>query len=415
MIVAGVVQQHADDATALASQRQTLTGAAHVKLANLARADQRLNAHLDGLGLAGAHASALSDALLEEPSSGAVFVSAVRALEDRDGPRLDRLIALALAVPHTVDGLVSAFGWVESTRLQGTVAGLLRDRDRFRRMVGVAACAMHRVDPGIVSGEYLHDADPALRARSFRAVGELGLADAVPSCVAALADADDDCRFWAAWSVVLLGDRGRGVDALTERGLSPGAHRARSFRFALQSRSPVSAHGVLRRLADDPQNPRWLIQGSGIAGDPTYVPWLMKQMGELPTARLAGEAFSTIAGVDLGQAALDRPAPENFESGPNDDPDDPNVDMDADDGLPWPDVAKIEKWWAANSSRFASGIRYFAGAPVTREHCIGVLRNGYQRQRILAAHYLCLLEPGTPLFDTSAPAWRQQRLLATMT
>jgi uncharacterized protein (TIGR02270 family) len=88
--------------------------------------------------------------------------------------------------------------------------------------------------------------------------------------------------------------------------------------------------------------------------------------------------------------------------------------MDPDEGLPWPDVAKVERWWAANSGRFALGTRYFMGAPVTREHCIGVLKNGYQRQRILAAHYLCLLDPGTPLFNTSAPAWRQQRLLAKL-
>ena len=54
------------------------------------------------------------------------------------------------------------------------------------------------------------------------------------------------------------------------------------------------------------------------------------------------------------------------------------------------------------------------GAPVTREHCIAVLKTGNQRQRILAAHYLSLLEPGTPLFNTGAPAWRQQRLLAGM-
>jgi uncharacterized protein (TIGR02270 family) len=89
--------------------------------------------------------------------------------------------------------------------------------------------------------------------------------------------------------------------------------------------------------------------------------------------------------------------------------------MDADEGLPWPDPEKIEKWWAANESRFQKGTRYFMGKPVTREHCIDVLKNGYQRQRILAAHYLCLLDPGTPLFNTSAPAWRQQKLLATMT
>jgi uncharacterized protein (TIGR02270 family) len=137
-------------------------------------------------------------------------------------------------------------------------------------------------------------------------------------------------------------------------------------------------------------------------------------MRDLAFARLAGEAFSTILGVQLGQAALDGPAPENFESGPTDDPDHPNTDMDPDEGLPWPDPERVQRWWGTNSSRFTPGQRYFMGAPVTREHCIEVLKNGYQRQRILAAHYLCLLEPGTPLFNTSAPAWRQQRLLAEM-
>ena len=117
----------------------------------------------------------------------------------------------------------------------------------------------------------------------------------------------------------------------------------------------------------------------------------------------------------MGADALDRPAPENFEAGPNDDPDDPDVDMDPDDGLPWPDAAKIEKWWKDNEGRFRKGTRSFMGAPVTRDHCIDVLENGCQRQRILAAHYLCLLEPGTPLFNTTAPAWRQQRALAKMT
>ena len=106
--------------------------------------------------------------------------------------------------------------------------------------------------------------------------------------------------------------------------------------------------------------------------------------------------------------------PENVESQPNDDPDDAVVEMDSDEGLPWPDMKKVEQWWAANETRFEKGQRYFIGAPVTRGHCINVLKNGYQRQRILAAHYLCLLEPGTPLFNTSAPAWRQQRLLAEM-
>jgi hypothetical protein len=54
-------------------------------------------------------------------------------------------------------------------------------------------------------------------------------------------------------------------------------------------------------------------------------------------------------------------------------------------------------------------------APPSRAHCIGILKNGFQRQRIAAAYHVCLLNPGTPLFEWRAPAWRQQRELAGMT
>jgi uncharacterized protein (TIGR02270 family) len=157
-----------------------------------------------------------------------------------------------------------------------------------------------------------------------------------------------------------------------------------------------------------------VIENSGVGGDPTFVPWLITQMVDPNDSRAAGEAFSFITGVDLALLDLERKPPENFESGPNDDPDDPNVEMDPDEGLPWPDVKKVEDWWHANAGRFQKGTSYFMGQPVTKEHCIHVLKTGYQRQRILAAQYLCLLEPGTPLFNTAAPAWRQQRLLAAM-
>jgi uncharacterized protein (TIGR02270 family) len=414
MIVPPVVQQHVDDSALLASNRIAFVEAPHPRLDQLDRFDRRLAAHLDGLRLSGEEGWALSEAVLDIPSRGAVFVVTARALEDRDERRLARVFALAQAVQETSAGFLAAFAWTNPTRLQGTVASLLRDGDGFRRMVGVAACTEHRVDPGIGAGEYLHDSDPAVRARSFRAAGELGLCDALPTLVTDLTDADEDCRCWATWSAVLLGNRGRGLDALTQNGLSPGAHRERSFRLALQAMTTSAAHRVLQQIAHNPKDARRVIQGSGIAGDPAYVPWLITQMAEPATARLAGEALTTISGIHLGQAALDRPAPENVEFGPNDDPGDPNVDMDPDDGLSWPHVERIEKWWAANGSRFQRGIRYFMGSPVSREHCIEVLKNGCQRQRILAAHYLCLLDRGTPLFNTSAPAWRQQRLLAEM-
>jgi hypothetical protein len=55
------------------------------------------------------------------------------------------------------------------------------------------------------------------------------------------------------------------------------------------------------------------------------------------------------------------------------------------------------------------------GAVPTPATWLEVLKTGFQRQRIVAAEYHTLLTPVTPLFNTSPPTWRQQRLLHAMT
>ena len=219
-------------------------------------------------------------------------------------------------------------------------------------------------------------------------------------------------RFFAARSALLLGDRDAAPALLQALALPPGPYRIDSLRLLLKVATTAQWQAVLKTLAQDPAQVRVLIQAVGVAGDPHYVPWLIKQMGELPLTRLAGESFSLISGLDLAALDLERKPPEDFEPGPNDDPNDTDVALDEDDSLPWPDPGKIAAWWHANGARFEAGTRYFLGAPPTPESALAVLRSGGQRQRIAAAHYRCLLRPGTPLFGTAAPAWRQQRALA---
>ena len=327
---------------------------------------------------------------------------------------LGKLFALAEAVPESQPGLISAFGWISARVLKGTGAALLNHPQPFRKRVAVAACAMHRADPGAALDSSMVAPDAPLRAQALRCAGELGRRNLLPNCIDQLNDKDSVCAFWAAWAAVLLGDRGSTVSALRQLALLPGPYRARALRLALKVLPNTEARTLLTALSQNVMNQRALIRGTGFAGDPYYVPWLIKQMADLKATRLAGEAFSFITGLDLAYLDLDQKPPENFESGPSDDPKDDNVAMDEDDGLPWPDPVKIQAWWSANSHRFQSGVCYFMGEPVSRAHCIKVLKEGYQRQRIAAAEYLCLLNPGTPLFNTSAPAWRQKRLLEKM-
>jgi uncharacterized protein (TIGR02270 family) len=381
----------------------------------LARFDDRLVAHLDGLNVAGEGAWPLIGAGLQAGSPSAAFVATVRAIQDKHQRRLDNVFALTRAVPEMRAGLLRAVGWVEAVQLRATMLGMRDSEDPPRRLAYISACGMHRVDPGLASGRWLNDSDPQVRARAWRTVGELGMHDLRSVAAAAIDDKDPACKFWAAWSAVLLGAKGRALDLLKQAVVSDGSVQARAFRLAIQAMTVGEAHALLQPLAEDLANIRTTIRGAGFAGDPVYVRWLIGFMANDTLARLAGESFSLITGLDLAWLDLERKPPENFESGPNDDPEDPNVEMDEDDGLPWPDQAKIQAWWTANSHRFQPGVRYFMGEPLNRENCVRVLKEGFQRQRILAAHYLSLLNPGTVLFNTSAPAWRQQRLLSQMT
>jgi len=411
-IVADVLMQHADEARILYELRTRLAEAPHAGLKHLRRFDQRLAAHLEALSIAGRHSWPFLHASFDPPTPGAVFVATVTAIAERHGTEIAHQFALAEAMPPLFPGLIDAFGWVERTRLHGLVKELFDASEPSKRMIAVSACSAHRVDPGLIYPAWFDDSSPLVRSRALRAAAELGRTDLLRSCVGALEQRDPHCRFWAAWAGVLLGDRAGALEALSRLALIPGEHQARAFQLSMQAMSMASAHEVLQQLATDPAQLRWLILGSGIVGDPVYVPWLIKQMTADATARIAGEAFTLITGVDIEIAKLDRQLPGAIETGPNDNPDDENVELDVDDGLPWADGARVQQWWEHNRTRFQSGIRSFMGAPVTREHCLSVLENARQRQRMLAADYLGLLDPGTPLFSTSAPAWRQRKMLA---
>ena len=409
--IPAVVSQHVEDAAALCNTRAHLVSAPHVKLLHLGRLDERLAAHLDGVEVAGDFGTKLADSALDSPGIGQVFVATVGAIQAGSTAGLDKLLSLVEAVPDVQKGLTSAFGWVSAETLKGTGSALLQAAAPFRKQVGIAACAMHRVDPGVALSAAISSPDAPLRARALRCAGELGRRDLLAACIEHLKDEDPSCAFWAAWSAALLGDRVQALESLKALGISPSRHRDRALLLVLKILSNQDALSLLKPLAPDPANQRMLIQAAGIAGDPLYIPWLIKQMADEKITRVAGESFSLITGLDLAYLDLERKPPEGVEFGPTDNPEDEDVAMDADDSLPWPDQAKIQKWWDANQQRFPPGVRYFMGEPVNLENCQRVLRDGFQRQRIAAAQYLSLLRPGTPLFSTSAPAWRQKRWL----
>lgn len=406
-----VVDQHLDDAIAQRATRSVLVRAPHVTLRLLGRLDERLAAGLDGLAVAADSGRAACLAALERPTCGASFATAVHAIERRDADLLDKLLAVAEAEPQARAGLVSAFGWVSAQWLRGLTRPLLDSSNPFLRDLGLAACAMHHVNPGPALDQALASTQPS--GTAFTVAVKLGHIAALPACVDHVAKAP--AQFESARAALLLGDRQTALPSLHDQARGESAHRPQALLLALRVLDAEQAGALLKPLSQDRKSIRLLIRGIAAAGDPHYVPWLIRQMSELKLARLAGEAFSTITGLDLARLDFDRAPPEGEVFGPNDDPADVDVALDEDDGLPWPDQGKIESWWKANGARFQPGTRHLVGEAPSIPHCLSVLKTGFQRQRIAAAEHLCLLQPGTPLFNVAAPAWRQERLLAKMT
>jgi len=404
-----VVAQHAQEAAHLGGLRLKDLSAPHVDLQYLVRLDERITAHIDGLLLAGDQGWRHCQALFEAVDAGALFAGAAVALQSNHSDRLNQVFALAESIPAARPGFLAAFGWVSAQHLQKITLALLTSASAFRRYVGVAACSMHRNDPGALLGHAVRSPEAHVRARALRAAGELGRRDLLSSCLTGMQDKDSDCSFWAAWSAVVLGDRSTALDALMSLSRTDGPHVARALRTALLCVELPRAHDLLSEFAYAPGRSRRLVQGCGYVGDPLYVHWLIEQMENDRLARVAGESFSTITGVDLALHDLERDPPAVADAGPNDDPEAADVEPDEDEDLPWPDTRKLTDWWKANEPRFTSGVRTFMGAPVTADRCTSVLRVGYQRHRRAAALLLALQRPGAALFEWRAPAWRQQR------
>jgi uncharacterized protein (TIGR02270 family) len=401
-IIREVVEQHAEEAAFLWNLRDAATDQPHYTLRHLAALEERIEAHIDGLRVAGEAGVSIAWAQLDEnPGPGELFVAAVAALERRDMPSLERALQLAKSAPASCPGLFGALGWVSRDALRGHVVTWLDDASPFRRLVGVVACSLHRTDLGSRMQQLIAD-EPSVRARALRLVGELGRMAVRDQVLDALEDHDEGCRFWAAWSAGLLGGRASAIPVLQSYAAGGGVFKWRALDLVVRLMDHDSAIAWIRQLGRESVHGRLVVTGIGILGDPVAVPWLIHKMRDPALARVAGESVSMITGWDLSEQGLDAKAPEGFTAGPTDDPADNNVAVDLDENLPWPDPLTIEARWDREHTRFTAGVRHLRGLPCTADCCNDVLRDGYQRQRRAAAYSLALGRAGRPLWNWRA-------------
>jgi len=416
-VIEDVLAQHMEGASAVWIAREALARGPHARLVDLSRMDDRIDAYMDGIAVAGSAGLALVLQTLGQEAD-ACFVACLAAVRMGDRAGLHQVLRHLLEADPTGGdawrGLVAALAWADRAKAEAVIRPLMTAATPRLRWLAFAASGARRSWYGADWDRPLADPAPAARARATRAAGELGGIALIPRLVAGLSDPDQDCRFRSAWAAARMGSAAS-LDTLADIAWHRLPHADQALDLLMRRLDVAGANAWLREFARLPNRRHDLIRAIGAVGDPLFVPWLIERMADPALARCAGEAFSTITGAALAAGGLDRPGPADFQAGPTDDPADETVALDEDEHLPWPDAARVGQWWMAHGSQFAPGIAYFLGVPKAAADWLAVLSRGFQRQRRAAALEMAIRQPDRAMFATKAHGRLQRRLLAQAT
>src|SRR3954454_11441542 len=117
-ILTHIVEQHAEEAAFLWLLRDKEVDAPHCRRHNLARLDERVEAHVDGLRVAGEAGREIAWSQLQQwGEMGELFGAAVPLVETGDPARVAPCVDFAEHHPESLRGLVGAIAWTKPERL----------------------------------------------------------------------------------------------------------------------------------------------------------------------------------------------------------------------------------------------------------------------------------------------------------
>lgn len=384
-----------DDAPFVWLQRSRAVNQPHYDRTDLAALDRRLGSLVEALLTTPQQAWSLCAQALPTASAGEVFVAAAIAFRGSEVRCVQQAVEAGLSSESRFPGLLSALAWLPDSIAHPWIHRFLRSKQMDHKHLAVAAYSARCEDPADELTLLLQREDclshHKLYCGMLRLAGELKRVDLLPAVQRARHADHPDVKFWAHWATVLLGDADA-AHALRPFIAVASAHRAAALDLCMRVLPLPTARQWISAWALDHTQVRTTIQAIGVLGDPLAVDWLLPKIRAPETARLAGEAFATITGIDLVEQKLTR-VEEPLHPASDED----HLELSADQFLPVPDADAMTTAWRTQQDAWVAGQRYFLGKPIERTHLEHIYANGRQRQRRAAAMELALADPQRPL------------------
>jgi hypothetical protein len=421
-----LVRRHAEDAAHLWTQLDTAAAATHLSGLRAADFASRLDAHLEGLQVAGNAATPLTqEALTRWRKPGEAFAAAHAAIALPVGPdqteALDAVLGVVAKLPDLLlRGLISALAWAPAAQSEPWRCRALSSNDPIERVAALRAHALR----GLPVPDWLQQAQhqsPFVRAaacrcaplqalplltsslaadpdRMVRAESVLAWVRLVP-----LSERDPDAATQAAsllWHCVA--EQLAGLAATTGWNRLQAQRRLARWLRHLAWLAPLGHPGVPQLLNQLPA--RLALDFVLHHGDPAELPFVWQAMSHPEQSRWAGWVWQCLTGVDLAATGLTLPDPPVDLDAPL-----TTAQQDADHGLPLPNPASVKAHPAAQpASRTGppAGQRQLMGQPMQAQALRALLdpaADQPQALRFVAAHALAQLHPAYALNLRASP------------
>jgi uncharacterized protein (TIGR02270 family) len=406
-----ISEQFVVDASFLWLLRTNSVNQPHYYLEDLAKLEQRIDANLDGLMCNFELAWEICLSELDFEQAGEAFTAAIIAFRSRDVNKIKKVIDHAFCNNETFKGVISAMAWLPKPLVSEWALRFLHSKDLNHKYLAIAFFSIRRKNPGNILQELFQREDclahHKLLIRLLRIVGELKLYTFSNQVQQFVEHELPEVAFWANWALVMLGEHKQLV-ILLDFIKAESSYQQLAIQTIFKVLPLEHARKWISESSQQPDMIRSVIQAVGVLGDPHAVPWLIDKMNNFDTAKIAGEAFSLITGIDLDRYELTIEPPEDIAMVPNDDSEDEDTALDADENLPFPDVGKINHTWLRYRDRYKVGHRYIMGVEVTKNssEVVGklsrLLSHAGQRQRYSMALTLTLLDSQSPYINVKA-------------
>lgn len=403
-----ILDRHAEEASELWVLRAAAAFAPHYRAVELARLDERVQANLDGLRLAGASGTSAVNALALE-DRGAAFARAAIALERRDAKSLAQVLDAAADIPHLPQEIAGAFAWVPLDKARWAIDAMLRGQSPAAlKRIALDACVAHREDPGLPLVDALGATVAPLRASALRGAGIMAKEPLLDVIRPETASPNARVGHAARMSAALLGDAQSGRDLWRDvRGAEPVDREA--LVIAIVNTPPAEAKDRVLVWLEDAERRRAGIVAAGILGVGAAIDPLLALLEDPAHHRVAAEAICRMTGLVV-RGKLAGAAPEGFTAGANENPEDESVALDPDARLPWANTSKLAA--AVKQRRPPETARSLWGRPVDGEVLADAFAKGSQRLRHEIAFERAAASAGAPVESTTLPNTARARRAA---